>query len=125
MAPKNWSGYIRILVGFLILTVLLSPVFKLKNVEIFETSSNANIGEDVFLEKVRKELESRVEADICQRIETEFNEKAECRVKIDADGEGRIRSVENIVVKMNKIPIGVKERLEEVYGCESIELELK
>lgn len=125
MAPKSWSGYIRILVGFLILTVLLSPVFRLKNVEIFETTSNISIREDAFLEKIKKELEARVEEDICKRIETEFNEKAECLVKIDADNEGRIRSVKSIVLKMKKIPQGVKERLVEVYGCENIELELK
>ena len=125
MAPKSWSGYIRILVGFLILTVLLSPVFRLKNVEIFETTSNINIREDAFLEKIKKELEARVEEDICKRIETEFDEEAECLVKIDADNEGRIRSVKSIVLKMKKIPQGVKERLVEVYGCENIELELK
>ena len=125
MAPKSWSGFIRILFGFLILTVLLSPVFRLKNVEIFETTSNINIREDAFLEKIKKELEARVEEDICKRIETEFDEEAECLVKIDADNEGRIRSVKSIVLKMKKIPQGVKERLVEVYGCENIELELK
>ena len=125
MAPKSWSGYIRILVGFLILTVLLSPVFRLKNVEIFETTSNISIREDAFLGKIKEELEAKVEEDICKRIETEFDEEAECLVKIDADNEGRIRSVKSIVLKMKKIPQGVKERLVEVYGCENIELELK
>lgn len=77
------------------------------------------------MEKIKKELEAKVEEDICKRIETEFDEKAECLVKIDADNEGRIRSVKSIVLKMKKIPQGVKERLVEVYGCENIELELK
>ena len=125
MCPKNWSGYIRIVVGFLILTVLLTPLLNLKNIEVLQLEDKATFEENALEDKVKKELEIKVEADICQRLQTEFNQKAEADVRIDTDEDGKIRGVRNIVVKLNKIPAGMVERLKEVYGCENIELKLK
>lgn len=125
LAPKEWRGYVRIAVGFLILAVLISPLAKMKNIEIFSVQENFEVSDMVIKDKVTEELTKNVEKDIEERILSEFKTKAEAAVMLEVDGEHKIKGVKNIVIKSGKVPAGLKARLSEVYGCESIEFRNK
>jgi len=121
LAPKEWRGYIRVVTGFLILAVLLTPVAKFKNIEIFDVEEKFKVSEMPVRDEVSRQLKLNVERDIEERISLEFKERATASVDLDIDEEHKIRGVMRIVIKCKKIPSGLKERLNEVYGCENIE----
>ena len=125
LAPKEWRGYVRIAVGFLILAVLISPLTKMKNIEIFNVENNFEVSDLAIKDKVTAELTKNVEKDIEERVLSEFKTRAEATVSLEVDGEHKIRGVKNIVIGSGKVPEGLAERLEEVYGCESIEFRNK
>ena len=121
MSPKEWRGYIRIVTGFLILAVLISPVAKLKNIEIFIPEESFSASEIPSRDLVAEELQKNVEKDIEDRILIEFKREAAAVAELDIDEEHRIRGVKSIKISLKKAPEGLRERLLEVYGCENIE----
>lgn len=125
LAPNKWRGYIRLVVGFLILAVLISPIAKIKNIDIFKVENDFEVSDTVIKDKVTKELTANVERDIEERILSEFKTEASATVFLDVDASHKIRGVKNIVIKCAKVPKGLLTRLKEVYGCESIEFRNK
>lgn len=125
LAPKEWRGYVRIAVGFLILAVLISPLSKMKNIEILNVDNNFEVSDMAVKDRVTAELVKNVEKDIEERVLTEFRTEAEALVALDVDAEHKIKGVKNIVIVCGKVPQGLGERLKEVYGCESIEFRNK
>ena len=125
LAPKEWHGYVRLAVGFLILSVLISPLAGLKNVDIFNPEEKFEGSDSVIKDRVTEELTKNVERDIKERILSEFKTEADATVLLDIDKEHKIRGVKNIVIECKKVPKGLLERLKEVYGCESIEFRNK
>ena len=121
LSPENWRKYIRIVTGFLILAVLISPVAKFKNIEIFNSQESFQASEIPTRDLVAAELQKRVERDIEERILVEFKREATAIAELDIDSEHRIRGVKRIRVSLKKAPDGLRERLLEVYGCENIE----
>lgn len=125
LAPKEWRGYVRLAVGFLILAVLISPIAKVKNVEILSVQDNFEANDMAVKDKVTEALIKNIEKDIEERAQAEFKAQVEASVLVDVDPEHRIKGVKNIVIKSEKVPVGLKERLCEVYGCESVEFRNK
>lgn len=125
LAPKKWSGYIRIVIGFLILSVLLAPVAKFKDVEIFSSTPDYDISDAPLKDRVSEELRKNVEKDIEERILDEFGVEAEATVEIDVDEEHNIKGVRAIRIKTWKNPDGLEERLKDVYGCNRIEFKFE
>ncbi len=125
LAPKEWRGYVRLAVGFLILAVLISPLSKIKNIEIFSVQEDFEVSDMAIKDKVTEELIKNVERDIEERALEEFKTKAEATVSLEVDGEHKIKGVKKIVIKSGKVPEGLDARLREVYGCESIEFRNK
>lgn len=121
LSPENWRKYIRIVTGFLILAVLISPVAKFKNIEIFDAQESFQASEIPARDMVAEELQKRVERDIEERILVEFKREATAIAELDIDSEHRIRGVKRIRLSLKKAPDGLRERLLEVYGCENIE----
>ena len=121
LSPENWRKYIRIVTGFLILAVLISPVAKFKNIEIFNSQDSFQASEIPTRDLVAAELQKRVERDIEERILVEFKREATAIAELDIDSEHRIRGVKRIRLSLKKAPDGLRERLLEVYGCENIE----
>ncbi len=123
LAPKSWSGYIRIAVGFLVLSVLLVPIAKFKGVELFSASEEYEFSDAPLKDAVSLELKNNVEKDIEERLLEEFDVKAEAEVEIDIDEDHNIKGVRGIKIKARKNPEGLEERLRDVYGCERIQFE--
>ncbi len=125
LAPGQWSKYIRVVVGFLIMSVMIAPVAKFRHAEILFGGEEYTVSEEPLLDKVTKQLRQSVEKDIEERILSEFGLEAKARVSIDTDGEGRIKGVRTIEISTWKNPEGLVGRLKEIYGCDKIELKFE
>lgn len=125
LAPKNWSKYIRVIVGFLILSVILAPIARFKDVEILSPTGTYNINDEPLKDRVAEQLRKNIEKDIEERILDEFDLDARVRVEIDIDENRDIKGVRAIQIKTWKNPDGMIERLKNIYGCDKIELKFE
>lgn len=124
LAPREHQKYIRVLLGFLILTVILSPLPKVKKIK-FEPLENQTLENTKILsDSISEKLKENVEADIAERIKDEFGVICDADVLLDIDEEHKIRGVKRIALS-KKIPQNAAERLKEVYGCDRIEYKVK
>ena len=122
LAPKEWDKYIRIIIGFLILSVILAPIAKLKNIDIMPSYQSFEINDIPLKDKVSDELKKNIENDIEVRLLEEFELEADAKVEIDIDENHSIRGVRAISISAYYCPDGLKERLKEIYGCDRIDI---
>ncbi len=121
MAPKDWEKYIRIIIGFLILSVIIAPIAKFKNMAILPTQSSFEVSDAPLLDSVAETLRQNIEKDIEDRLLDEFDLKAAATAEIDVDEEHRIKGVRAIGIYAAYMPQGAENRLREIYGCDRIE----
>lgn len=125
IAPKEWDKYLRIIIGFLILSVLLAPVAKFRHVQILPVTDNFEISDEPLKDSVSEELRRRVEKDIEDRISDEYGVDVTATAEIDVDDEHNIRGVRAIRIKSWQNPSGMLERIKNVYGCDKVELDIE
>ena len=124
-APKEWGKYVKLALGLVIMSIILSPIMALKKEKIEIAEASYSIRADEFYDNVTKELKSRVEQDIEERLKKEFKLESTAMVDIDVDENHNIKGVNVIRIKCRKNPPKLRERLEEIYGCERIEINSK
>ncbi|MBR0276996.1 MAG: stage III sporulation protein AF [Clostridia bacterium] len=124
LAPKEHQKYIRVLLGFLIMLVILSPLPKIKSLKLEPLKSESSENTAVFLDGISQQLKKNVEADIIERLKAEFGVTADAEVLLDIDEEHKIRGVTKISLS-KKVPENAVKRLSEVYGCDRIEFKIK
>ena len=124
-APKEYEKYVKLAAGVLMLSVMIFPVAKLGNFKLPSEISGKVVEDGALTDKVSAEMQKRVEQDIETRLQEEFGIESGAEVKLELDENGRIAGVEEIYVKVAENPDKMQERLEEVYGCTKIRIELK
>lgn len=124
-APKQWEKYVKLALGLVIMSIILSPVMALKKEKIELAEESFHERGDEFYHNVATELKARVEQDIEERLLKEFELEAKATVDIDVDENHNIKGVNAIRIKCRKNPPKLRERLEEIYGCERIEINSK
>lgn len=124
LSPEEHKKYIRILLGFLIMLIILSPLPKIKRIKFEPIKSQTQENTAVFLDGMSLKLKENVEADIAERLLGEFGITAEAEVVLDLDDGNRIRGVTKIALS-RKVPENAVNRLKEVYGCDTIEFKIK
>lgn len=121
LSPASFKKYIRILLGFIILFVIISPLAELKGIKIPEIETLSEQNQFELSDNITENLKANVERDIDSRIKDEFGIILKSEVLIDTDDEHKIKGVKKITLDAPKIPEKVINRLKEVYGCENIE----
>ena len=124
-APKEWEKYVKLALGLVIMSIILSPLMAMKKEKIEPIEDSYSIRADEFYHNVATELKARVEQDIEERLLKEFKLAAKATVDIDVDENHNIKGVNAIRIKCRKNPPKLRERLEEIYGCERIEINSK
>ena len=120
LSPKTHQKYIRILLGFFMLMVILSPLPAIRKIRLEPISEQTMENTGIFAENISKKLKENVELDIAERLKNEFGIICTASVELDTDEEGKIRGVTHILLS-KKIPDSAVNRLKEVYGCDEIE----
>ena len=121
LSPKEHQKYIRILLGFLIMLVILSPLPSIKNLRLEPVKEQSTENTAVFLDSISQKLKENIESDISERLKDEFGITARAKVFLDIDEEHKIRGVTKIELS-RKVPENAVKRLKEVYGCDEIEI---
>lgn len=124
ISPKEHQKYIRILLGFLILSVVLSPIPAVKKIKLAPLQAQTSDNAAIFSNGISKKLKENVETDICERLKDEFGIVCDANVFLEIDEEHKIRGVKSIELS-KKIPENALTRLKEIYGCERIEYKIK
>lgn len=119
LSPRTHQKYIRILLGFLMLTVILSPLPAIRKIKLEPLAEKTTENTEIFAENISKKLKEGVELDIAERLKNEFGIICTASVELDTDDEGKIRGVMSIFLS-KKIPQNAIDRLKEVYGCDEI-----
>ena len=124
LSPDAHKKYIRILLGFLMLTVILSPLPAIEKIKLAPISEQTMKNTELFSANITKKLKEGVENDISERLKNEFGIICTASVTLDIDKEGKIAGVTRIILSC-KIPENALNRLKEVYGCDEIEYQTK
>ena len=124
LSPKEHQKYIRVLLGFLIILAVLSPLPKIRKIKLEPINEQTSENTAVFIDSVSAKLKENIETDISERLKDEFGITATADVLLDIDSEHRIRGVTQIALS-RKIPENAVKRLSEVYGCDKIEFKIK
>ena len=120
LSPKEHRKYIRILLGFLVLSVILSPLEGVGKIKLEPIRKGALENSEAFLDSVSEKLRENIEADIAERMDKEFGIALTAAAELEIDGEGKILGVKRSILS-RKIPEKALKRLKEVYGCDRIE----
>lgn len=125
-SPENWRKYMKIATGLIILAVLLTPLFKLKDVDLFSgfSADEAITAQDAAppVSQVEEQLRENVERDAAERIASEFGCDATVTAEIDTTDDGKIKGVRRLYVHTDKNEIKIQKRLAEVYGITESEV---
>lgn len=123
LVPNGWQKYIKLISGFIIISVLISPFsakFSTDFLDDFEFDSKLlSEGEDLMYEKVKSELETRVKDDIILRVSEEFSQNVDAVVTVKTNSKGEIENVERIELKGKKND-DITKRLKFLYGTEEV-----
>ena len=121
-APKEWEKYIKLGIGLVIMSVMLSPVGKFRCGKINFKAPEYTVKQEEFYAGIIKKLKTDIERDIEERLKNEFNIDSDATVEIETDEDSNITGVKSIRIHSRKNPGNIEERLEEIYGCSKIEI---
>lgn len=124
-APKEWEKYIKLAIGLIILSIIVSPVAKFRDAKILPQTPSYKIDENAFYDEIANRMKENVERDIRERLKTEYDVEAKVDIDLTIDEEHNIRGVNVIRISTWKNPDGMIERLKSVYGCDEIEIRLE
>ncbi len=126
LTAQSWVKYVKIITGLVILSVIAAPLTTLTHINIFSDFSieENQIDENIQTDAVAKELKSRVEQDINERIKNEFFHDAKSEVTISVNEAYEITGVTHIKIKTKADRTKVKLRMCEVYGTSIDEVEV-
>ena len=123
LSPENWRKYVGMITGVVILCTIISPLSEMNVIDIFDSlernviTQEAADGEELRLDMIKKELSSRVNTDIEERLKKEFGLKIAAKTEIGVDDDGNITGVNKIIIDGKLTEMAVN-RLCEVYGIE-------
>ncbi|MDO4618191.1 MAG: hypothetical protein Q4B31_01545 [Clostridia bacterium] len=119
ITPKGYRKYVNILTNAILLLTLISPVLSFRNIEIPSFGKEEiKIREFDTQTEILSDLSKRIEADIEERLLTEFNFSAEAYVTLDSENTENVKVKEIVLSK--KPTDAIYDRLYFIYECEVI-----
>lgn len=126
LSPEQWRKYVKIVTGFVIISVIIAPVAKLKNADLFseiDFENNVTINEVDYSNKwVIDEFEKVVTEDIRDRIKNEYGKESRVRVTVRVNDEDKIEKIENIRIDVNSPPPTLADTIAQMYGIDISEV---
>lgn len=121
VAPEKWAKYIKIVTGIMIVSIIISPGAELIGSDIFaEYEYSCEIDENAQKKAVITEMETRIAADVEERILSEYSESITADVVLNINDSYEIEGVEEIKIWNAKNKESIKKRLTEVYAPSKI-----
>lgn len=123
LSPEKWRKYVGMITGVVILCTIIAPLSEINVTDIFSSlesgvsEQETAEGEELRLDMIKKELSSRVDTDIEERLKREFGADIKASSEIGVDADGNITGVNKIVID-GRLTEAAVNRLCEVYGIE-------
>ena len=123
LTPDNMRKYVSVITGFIIISVIISPLASLGNIDLFarlKAPANASENyESVYTEAVADELKERIEGDIKTRIKEEFSKEVVVKAELLTE-DGDIKEISQISVRGAGANKKIATRLMEVYNVKEV-----
>ncbi len=120
ISPDGWKKYVRIITGLVILSVIISPVAKIKDIDLFAGFDSQETykeeGQKVQKEAVASEFQRALEEDAQSIIDKEYGIKATVHADVRVNENGEIEEVESLEVEARRTPKELRDRLSYIYG---------
>lgn len=122
--PKEWKKYMRLVTGFILISVLMLPLTqKIPDTDFFSqfemTRDLKTDGEQALYKNVKEQFESDIAEDITKRISDEFGKNIKAKVEVKTTADGKIEKVERIEL-FSKRDEEIEKRMKFVYGTDEI-----
>ncbi len=126
LSPEQWRKYVKIVTGFVIISVIIAPIAKIKNMDLlsemdFENSVTIN-EVDYSSRLVIDEFERLVEEDIRDRIKNEYGKESSVRVTVRVNDEDKIEKIENVRIDVVSPPTALAGTIAQMYGIDISEV---
>lgn len=122
--PASWRKYIRMVTGLIIISTIIAPVAKIREVDFFDgfqlEETELEEAQQDTGHRIAVELELQIAKDAAQRILDEFGVAAQVRATVQTDEEYRIEYVKTLDITAKNLPVGVEKRMKEVYDVREV-----
>lgn len=121
VSPERWQKYISVITGIMLVSVIVSPLFELAKVDLFEEFSYKE-ETNMFAqhEAVKEELEKRVSEDAKNRLSKELGGEYKVETKLLVNENKEIEGVKEMIVWTKEKETPVKRILGAVYSPQKI-----
>lgn len=125
LSPRGWGKYVAVVTGIIIFSVILTPVAKWKNIDVFsglEETDNEYLeeGNEIYKDVLKKEFSKNISMDVQERIRQEFSKDAEVLTEIELSSEGDIEKIKRIEIKGKEITKDITERISYIYNVDEV-----
>lgn len=124
LSPKEWRKNINIITGIILLTVIITPVARLKGVDILsgyeKTEEVISRGDDIYENMVREEFSKTVAKDVKERIRHEFSLDVAVEAEVAVNADGEIERISRIIITGSQMPKKVAERIAFIYDVQEV-----
>lgn len=121
VSPNNWTKYINIITGIMIVSVIAAPVFEISKIDLFsDFSYSYDVDEYAQKKAVITELEKKVSEDAANRLKNEFSWEFKVNTMLDVNENYEIESVKEMTVWPAKEKKRVKAFLQKIYSPQKI-----
>lgn len=124
-SPAEWKKYIGVITGIILITIIITPLAKLKNTNVlssyrsFDTETQVR-GEEIYSDMLKKEFSENLALDIKERVKDEFSKEVSVEVSVEMNEKGGIKKITKIVlhgIEPNKEICG---RISYIYNVDEV-----
>ena len=121
LAPEKWKKYLNAITGIMIISVIVSPIFELKKIDLFsDFTYNSSIDEYAQKKAVCKELEKRVSEDAANRLKTQLGGEYKVETTLEVNNDYEIVGVKEMRIWTKEKRQQAKKVLESIYSPQKI-----
>lgn len=124
-SPSGWKKYISVITGIILITIIMTPVSKLGNIDTQTVygdfcENSKEKGEEIYTDLLKKEFSERLAADIKERIRTEFSKDVSAKVFIEMNASGGISEITKIIITGIKPDKKISDRISYIYDVNEV-----
>lgn len=126
LSPNSWRKYLSIVSGIIILSVIISPVAELKNIDILSGYSENKViegeGNRIYSDMLEKEFSKRIADDIRERVHEEFSKDVSVETMVEVNEKGNIEKISKIIISGHGLDNKISDRISYIYDVEEVVL---
>lgn len=124
-SPSGWKKYISTVMGIILITIIMTPVARLKNIDIMSAYSEfgteeKQTGTEIYADMLKKEFSEKLAVDIKERIRQEFSEDVSVEIIVEMNDNGGIDKISKIIISGIAPDKRISDRISYVYDVDEV-----